>query len=241
MSRSLHCIMVYWENWYMTEFSFREGTLPQLVIWGIGTKIWYFLLKFYSAKYISHFITSRWRLWASYLCNNQNTHTHPHLISSKQSLDEDEAWMFLTWSPSWWGCHRSAGHQTGFPWGSALWWCWRRGPQWNHQWTCIDWGGPVACSQYEKWHKLQEVFFHLGNKTLLCQKKVFSSPNLFHLLPDGFREGEMFILDVFHCHRPPITARPLRSSSQLNYLNMGEILNKIHHHIFRAFRLDTDL
>lgn len=35
---------------------------------------------------------------------------------------------------------------------------------------------------------------------------TFSLPNLFHLLPDGFREGEVFVLDVFDCHCPPITA-----------------------------------
>lgn len=35
---------------------------------------------------------------------------------------------------------------------------------------------------------------------------TFSLPNLFNLLPDGFREGEMFVLDVFDRHSPPITA-----------------------------------
>lgn len=34
----------------------------------------------------------------------------------------------------------------------------------------------------------------------------FFLPNLFNLLPDGFREGEMFVLDVFDGHCPPITA-----------------------------------
>lgn len=35
---------------------------------------------------------------------------------------------------------------------------------------------------------------------------TFSLPDLFNLLPDGFREGEMFVLDVLDRHCPPITA-----------------------------------
>lgn len=30
-------------------------------------------------------------------------------------------------------------------------------------------------------------------------------PNLLHLLPDGFGEGEVFVLDVFDRHCPPVT------------------------------------
>lgn len=33
---------------------------------------------------------------------------------------------------------------------------------------------------------------------------TLSLPNLFNFLPDGFREGEMFVLDVFDSHFPPI-------------------------------------
>jgi hypothetical protein len=31
------------------------------------------------------------------------------------------------------------------------------------------------------------------------------SPHFFHLPPDSFGEGEVFILDVFHCYSPSIT------------------------------------
>lgn len=45
-------------------------------------------------------------------------------------------------------------------------------------------------------------------KEYLNQSAVptFSLPNLFNFLPDGFREGKMFVLDVFDCHRPPVAA-----------------------------------
>lgn len=42
------------------------------------------------------------------------------------------------------------------------------------------------------------------------------SPNFLHLLPDGFREGKVFVLDVFHCHHPPITATQTRPLSLLS-------------------------
>lgn len=44
------------------------------------------------------------------------------------------------------------------------------------------------------------------NFYFLSPSAGFSSPNFLHLLPDGFGEGEMFVLDPFHCHHPPITA-----------------------------------
>lgn len=54
---------------------------------------------------------------------------------------------FVTWSPSWWGCHRSRGRRTSSLWGSAPWWCSHREPRWSHRWTCIGWDGPVAWRQ----------------------------------------------------------------------------------------------
>lgn len=43
-----------------------------------------------------------------------------------------------------------------------------------------------------------------------------SSPNFLHLLPDGFREGKVFVFDVFHRHHPPITATQTRPLSLLS-------------------------
>lgn len=70
-------------------------------------------------------------------------------------------------------------------------------------------------------YKLQKLLPPDGEKTFSCQQisvvfcpsAGFCSPNFFHLLPDGLRQGEMFILDAFHCHRPPVTATQSRSSN----------------------------
>lgn len=43
-----------------------------------------------------------------------------------------------------------------------------------------------------------------------------SSPNFLHLLPDGFREGKVFVLDVFHRHHPPITVTQTKPLSLLS-------------------------